>query len=147
MDYCSFAVRITRADNRANSYEFQIVDTFIFELNVKYYTRDNCDVEMFFILDNEKYDIQIAGQFSRVFLKKRLLTLDYCSGFLATHSAFKIVSGDKSFCQMAAALPPNFLCDGDILFIRTNLLAKKKSWAAKNIDSNEPPERSDCVIL
>lgn len=147
MDYCSFAVRITRADNRANSYEFQIVDTFIFELNVKYYTRDNCDVEMFFILDNEKYDIQIAGQFSRVFLKKRLLTLDYCSGFLATHSAFKIVSGDKSSCRTAAPLPPNFICDGDILFIRTNLLAKKKSWAAKNKDSNEPPERSDCVIL
>lgn len=146
MDYCSFAVRITRADNRANSYEFQIIDTLIFELNQKYYTRDNCDVEMFFILDNEKYDIQIAGQFSRVLLKKRLLTLDYCSGFLATHSVFKIIPGDTP-CRTAAALPPNLLCDGDILFLRTNLLTKKKSWAAKNKDSKEPPQRSNCVIL
>jgi hypothetical protein len=136
--FCNFAVRITSTDSTLNQYTFDIIDDAFFSINTKYYTTENAEVEMFFIRNNKIYDIRMTGQYHRVFLKKRLMTLDYCSGFSATVNTFSIVK-----CVSDSAVPSDAIlsgnentfalqkdeCDleiGDILFIQTNLLSKCK---------------------
>jgi hypothetical protein len=114
MQFCNFAARITAANEKDNLYSFEILDRDCFEINKKYFTMDNSEIEMFFIKDNLIHDIFIHGQNMKILKKKRLLFLDFCSAFVATNFTFYLKN------KAAAQLSP-----GDVIFIRTNLLWKK----------------------
>jgi hypothetical protein len=138
--FCNFAVRITTADPFLNQYTFDIIDDAFFSTNTKYFTAENTEVEMCFIRNNKIYDIHMTGQYHRVFLKRRLMTLDYCSGFLATLKTFSIakcvsdstspsdaILSDNDNARSLDKLQTDCGLEvGDVVFIQTNLLSKNK---------------------
>lgn len=120
MQFCNFAAKLTKVNHYENQYYFDILDKECFEINKKYYTLDNTDIEVFFIKDNRIYDILLHGQIIKILRKKRMLYLDYCNALVATNSVFSI-KNSKAYDFVEVDL-----CVGDIIFIRTNLLWKIK---------------------
>jgi hypothetical protein len=118
MYFCNFAVRIIKQIDE-NNFEFDVLDKNFFELNKKYFTKDNQEVEIFFILNNELFDIEIPSIKSRILLKKKLLFLDYCSTFTPLKNEFKILKNEINLEKV------NTLTPGDVIFIRTNLVSNK----------------------
>jgi hypothetical protein len=112
MNFCNFAVKITGVNDDENKYNFEIIDTKCFEINKKYYTLDNVEsVEVFFIKNNQIFDIDIQGKNCKILKKKKLLFLEFANAFLATDTIFSFKNHNK-----------HSICVGDIIFIRTNLL-------------------------
>lgn len=115
MQYCNFAVKITSVNYDENKYHFDIIDSKCFEINKKYYTLDNVeDLEMFFIKDNQIFDIDIIGKNCRILKKKKILCLEFCNVFFATDKIFSIKQNNKNDTHK--------LNVEDVLFIRTNLV-------------------------
>lgn len=138
MYFCNFAVRITEILEKNKRYKFEIIDAKIFELNKKYFTKETESVEIFFIYDNKLFDIKIPCYESRVFIKKRLMFLDYCNTFTAIRNEFEIISNKEIADSDSSTENENnnligvshesemksVLEVGDTIFIRTNLVSK-----------------------
>jgi hypothetical protein len=106
---CSFAVRIDVVDKE--QVRFNIIDKISFNESRTYLTCDGeTDVHCFFVKNNQRYPIFLAGE------KIRHVTKRLVSGFVSFFS-FRLSSRQFRLADAASILSP-----GETIFIRSNLL-------------------------